>query len=216
MLQSGVTNSMCRLSQLTVLLTLMVIQRGKRARRHRRGGGGGGDKDQKRMNARCMKIHRRSFTAKVIISLIMYKRNTGKKAGCIKFRTGFIEGLLTNTLYSIQYLVTLVMATPRNTEGMAFQQKNVSHIKVICSKIAHGLHEPRKEKRDVHYCKDCDVALYLAVFRLTIQINITEVMQNAYLLSTVYRDLSFQKLDIQNENYGSQKKAQSTGNMSKM
>ena len=40
-------------------------------------------------------------------------------------------------------------------------------------------------------------------------------MQNAYLLSTVYRDVSFQKWDIQNKNYGSQKK-QSTGNMGKM
>jgi hypothetical protein len=46
-------------------------------------GGGGDKKDQKRMKARCMKMHRRLFTAKVIISLIIYKRNTGKKAGCI-------------------------------------------------------------------------------------------------------------------------------------
>jgi hypothetical protein len=56
-----------------------------------------------------MKMHRRLFTAKVLISLIIYKRNTGKK-----FRTGFIEGLLTNTLYGIKYWVTLVMATPKN------------------------------------------------------------------------------------------------------
>lgn len=83
------------------------------------GGGGGDKKDQKRMNARCMKMHRRLFTAKVVISLIIYKRNTGKKAGCIKFRTGFIEGLLTNTLNNIQYWVTLMMTTPKNTEGMA-------------------------------------------------------------------------------------------------
>jgi hypothetical protein len=52
--------------------------------------------------------------------LIIYKRNSGKKAGYIKFRTDFIEGLLINALYSIQYWVTLVMATPKNTEGMAF------------------------------------------------------------------------------------------------
>jgi len=65
-------------------------------------------------------MHRRLFTAKVLISLIIYKRNTGKKAGYIKFGTDSIEGLLTNTLYGIKYWVTLVMATPKNTEGMAF------------------------------------------------------------------------------------------------
>jgi len=65
-------------------------------------------------------MYKRLFTAKVLISLIIYKRNTGKKAGYIKFRTYFIEDLLTNTLYSIQYWVTWVMATPKNTEGMVF------------------------------------------------------------------------------------------------
>jgi hypothetical protein len=72
------------------------------------------------MNTRCMKMHRRLFTAKVLISLIIYKRNTGKKADYIKFRTDFIENLLTNTLYSKQYWVTLVMATPKNIEEMIF------------------------------------------------------------------------------------------------
>jgi hypothetical protein len=48
-----------------------------------------------------MKMHRRLLTAKVLISLIIYKRNTGNKAGYIKFRTDFIEDLLKNTLYSI-------------------------------------------------------------------------------------------------------------------
>jgi hypothetical protein len=57
-------------------------------------------------------MHRRLFTAKVLISLIIYKRNTGKKAGYIKFKTDFIEDLLTNTLYGIKYLFTLVIETP--------------------------------------------------------------------------------------------------------
>jgi hypothetical protein len=41
-------------------------------------------------------------------------------------------------------------------------------------------------------------------------------MQDAYLLSTVYRDLSFQKWVTQNKNYGSQNKTESICNMSEM
>jgi hypothetical protein len=45
-LQSGVTNSMCRLSQLTVLLSLMVIKRGKQKHMPVCVTGGGDKKDQ--------------------------------------------------------------------------------------------------------------------------------------------------------------------------
>jgi hypothetical protein len=43
----------------------------------------------------------------------------------------------------------------------------------------------------------------VGVFRLTIQVIIIEVMQDAFLLSTVYRELSFQEWFIQNKKYGS-------------